>query len=123
MPESIFAAVCGSVDFVDQGLCFLQADVSGLDARMVALAGQQGQLQAALHRKHELAEQLTEVRPATRIAPNSPNPRPKTLSCSCMLMLMPAAALFKTSIYVKSCTCDVACQWHDRSHHTAKAML
>ena len=46
-------------------LSLLQVEVAGLDARMVALAQQQAQLQTALGRKQSLSEQLTEVRTCT----------------------------------------------------------
>ena len=45
--------------------CLLQVDVAELDAKMMALAQQQGQLQAALERKQALAEQLNKVVPAS----------------------------------------------------------
>ena len=46
---------------VTSGLPLLQVDAAGLDVRMVALAQQQRQLQAALDRKKGLLEQLTQV--------------------------------------------------------------
>ena len=44
-----------------QQLSPLQVEVAGLDQRMVALSQQQAHLQAALGRKQNLSEQLTEV--------------------------------------------------------------
>ena len=58
------AALCCAVlcwFHIFSSLSLLQVDIAGLDARMVALAQQQGQLQAALDRKQSLSEQLTEV--------------------------------------------------------------
>lgn len=46
---------------ITSSLPLLQVDVAGLDARMVALAQQQRQLQAALDRKKGLLEQLTKA--------------------------------------------------------------
>ena len=82
MSETESAAVCCSL-LHQSFLGFLQADVSGLDARMMALAQQQGQLQAALNRKQGLAEQLTKVMHVQADHQTAPFPGQNTVLLLC----------------------------------------